>query len=117
MAEKEVEIGEMRHRLTLLSSASAGQSKSGQQLYSYTLSGPFWAKVEPLTGRELVNAKQVKATISHKITMRQVAAIKPTDRFQFQATPRLFNIETVIRIGEQNAFYLIHATELFGEKP
>jgi SPP1 family predicted phage head-tail adaptor len=110
------DAGDMRHRLTLLTASAGPQSRTGQLPTIYTPAGTFWANVDPLTGRELVNAKQVKATISHKITMRQVAAIKPTDRFQFQGTARLFNIETVIRIGEQNGFYLINATELFGEK-
>lgn len=117
MADKEVEIGDLRHRVTLLSASAGTQSMSGQLATTYTTVGTYWANVRPLTGRELVNAKQVKATISHEITMRQVGSIKATDRLQFQGTARLFNVESVIRVGEQNAFYLIHATELIGEKP
>ena len=111
------DVSEFRHRLTWLSPGTATRSGTGQNLIPWTNNGTFWAKVEPLAGMELMNARQVKATISHKITMRNVGAIAASNRFYFEATGRIFNIDVVFRIDEQNAFYAIYATELFGEKP
>lgn len=110
-----VDVGTFRHRLTLQTISGTTRGKSGQQLPVYSNVGTYWACVEPLTGWELSNARQVKATISHAIVLRNIGTIKPTDRFLFESTSRLFQVESVFRIGEQNAYYKIHATELVGE--
>jgi hypothetical protein len=49
--------------------------------------------------------------------MRNIGPIKPTDRLVFESTNRLFNIDVVYRRDERDAYYDLHATELYGEKP
>lgn len=72
--------------------------------------------VQPLTGREYVQAQQVQSTISHKITtrffpgannrMRLVQrAISESDDPETAAPPeylRIFNVSSVVNAGEKN---------------
>jgi SPP1 family predicted phage head-tail adaptor len=103
--------GELRHKLTLQRCATT-QGPAGKPIYTYTTVGAYRANVEPLTGLELFNARQLKATITHKITMRVIGEVLPSDRFLFESTGRVFNVNFVFRESEVQRLYKIMATEL-----
>lgn len=42
----------------------------GQPSVSWSTASTRWARVEPLSGRELFQAQQVRPDISHKVTLR-----------------------------------------------
>lgn len=69
------------------------------------------ACVTPMSGRELFNARQVQASSTHNIETRGGFAFLPTDRFKFQDTERVFNIDSINRVDEQRRYILIQATE------
>jgi SPP1 family predicted phage head-tail adaptor len=117
MADRQVNAGDLRHRVTLQTCTGSTVGKGGQRVPTWSNVGTYWACVTPLAGMELMNARQVKAQTSHKITIRNVGPIPPTARFLFEATGRLFNLDAVYRRDERNAYYDCHATELYGEKP
>ena len=104
----------MRHRITLYSYGTATRSSTGQVTTSPTLVGTYSAYVEPLAGMELMNARQVKAEVSIKIIMRNQMSIKPSDYFTVDGTSRIYNVESVFRVGERNRWYMIHAVEQVG---
>ena len=60
------------------------------------------ACIEPMSGRELINAMQLQDAITHKITMRYRAGIIAKQRIAFGS--RLFNIRAVINVEERNRF-------------
>jgi SPP1 family predicted phage head-tail adaptor len=111
MANPPPSAGDLRHRLTYQTRSTVldPMNEAGDV---WTSVGTFWARVEPLTGMELMNARQLKATTGHKVLMRNVGGIVPSGRFLFEATGRVFGIDQVFRIDEQNAFLSIHCSEL-----
>jgi SPP1 family predicted phage head-tail adaptor len=109
--------GEMRHRLSY-QIESTTVDEMNEKVNTWTTLGTFWGRVEPLVGMELMNARQLKATTGHKISMRNVnsalspVAITPSGRFLFEATGRIFGIDQIFRVDERNAYLSIHCSEL-----
>jgi head-tail adaptor len=104
-------IGKLRHRLLWQTFDPAALDAMNQPSRVPTTVGTFWALVEPLSGMELMNARQLNAETSHAITIRNVGPIKPSDRFLFEATGRRFEVTSVFRVGERNAYLRLHAVE------
>lgn len=119
--EDSFDVAELRHRVTYRVQVTTVDTLN-QRINAWNPLGTFWAKVEPLSGMELMNARTLKATTSHKILMRNVnsvlaalvppRAITPSGQFLFEGTGRIFGIEQVFRVNEQNAFLSIHCSEL-----
>ena len=59
-----------------------------------------WASIEPLIGREYFAQQREQATVSHKIRMRHQPGITHKMRVVWGA--RIFEIESVLNIGERN---------------
>jgi head-tail adaptor len=104
-------IGQLRHRLTWQTFDTTALDGMNQPSRAPIDKGTYWALVEPLSGMELMNARQLNAETSHAITMRNVGPIKPSDRFFFEATGRRFEVTSVLRNGERNAYLRLHAVE------
>ena len=109
------DLGLMRHRVSRQVSSVTGRGPLGQNIVAWSTVGTYWARVENLTGRELVNAAQLKSTVKHKITLRVVGPISPDDRFLFEGTGRVFNVEFVYRTEERNGFYELWCSERTGQ--
>jgi SPP1 family predicted phage head-tail adaptor len=117
----DLEVGELRHRVSYQTISTTLDSVN-QPIQAWTTQGTFWCKVEPLTGMELMNARQLKATTGHKLIMRNVnsalqaltppASIAPSGRFLFENSGRILGIDMVFRVNEQNQWLSIHCTEL-----
>jgi head-tail adaptor len=108
-----INAGELRHQVTWQTNTPAATPTSGgQELPNWSTVGVHFAKVEPLTGRELWNAKQIKATSTIKVTMRNVGAILPSDRLLLDATGRIFEIDSVILTFEVDFDLVLACTEL-----
>jgi SPP1 family predicted phage head-tail adaptor len=86
----------------------------GQEVPTWNVSGPSYpAHVKPLSGKELVVAKQIKAEISHQVTLRYCGdsdPISPKDRLVYNG--RILNIETVIDVDELHYAYQCLCTEV-----
>lgn len=105
------DIGLMRHRLIWQTFNPGQLDGMNQPSRTPTTVGTYWGHVEPLSGMELYNARQKKGETSHKITMRNVGPVKPTDRFVFESTGRIFQVDSVFRVDERNAYLMLHCTE------
>jgi SPP1 family predicted phage head-tail adaptor len=68
-----------------------------------------WAMIEPLQGRELIEAQQVKAEVSHKITILAGLTVSSKDRIRFGN--RIFDIGPAVNVGEANRELQIMAIE------
>lgn len=108
------DVGKLRHRVTWQAPrpSAARPGQGGQPTPAYDDRGTFWDCVEPLRGFELFQAVQIKAETAFRITMRAVGPIGPKDRLRFEATGRLFEIVSVYRDMERNAYLTIAATEI-----
>jgi SPP1 family predicted phage head-tail adaptor len=99
-----VNAGRLRHRVTLQQlPANRTPSPRGQLPSNWATVATFWADVAPLQGRELSNAQQIKATVTHRLTMRWPGSsltITPSMRFTWGS--RIFNIVAVLNADERN---------------
>jgi len=99
---KNVNAGDLRHRVTLERLASPGvRDAVGQVALAYQAVGTYYALVECLGGAEATNAKQVKGTLRYRITLRASSGpVLPSDRIVWNghalgvesATPDPFGI-------------------------
>lgn len=94
-----IRSGDLPHRVEWTSYTIS--NVSGQAKPTYTSNGSFWAAVEPLSGREGLIAVQQRADVTHKVTMRNVGNIKPTDRLIYKT--RILEITSVLNQGELGA--------------
>jgi SPP1 family predicted phage head-tail adaptor len=82
---KTIGAGERRHRVTILKRSTITVNLESQPVYTATASR--WAKIDPLSARELLVAaqSQVFAETTHKITMLYVPtdALNAHDQLQF----------------------------------
>lgn len=104
-------IGNKRHRIEIQDFTPV-QDETGQEVEDgsgWVTSATRWASITPLSGRELVNATQVQPDVSHKVQMRYMAGITAEMRLKFGT--RIFNISSVINVGEKKKELLIMCIE------
>jgi SPP1 family predicted phage head-tail adaptor len=92
--------GQLRHRLDVESFTETRDS-FGQPITTWAvLHDGVKAFVEPLAGRELFQARQLHADVTHRITMRYVAGITPKHRIS--CGEREFDILSILNLAERN---------------
>jgi len=94
-----VNIGKLRHRVTIQNKVTLPDGYGGVTS-TWQDVATVWASVEPLNGRELYAAQQVKAELTHRIRIRYMSGIKPEMRIAFDN--RTFEIEAIIDPEERH---------------
>jgi SPP1 family predicted phage head-tail adaptor len=114
-----VSPGELRWRVSIEQN-NRTQAANGQLTESWSSVIECWARIRTPTGRELLNAQQRKATLSHVITIRYqpsatsgVPAVDPKMRVNYKG--RIFQISAVQNIDERNRQLDLHCTEVVGQ--
>jgi len=111
MPDPDFDVGDLRSRVVWqVNQRARTPASGGQKLDNWVDQGTFWARIEPLSGRELWIARQLQAGTTHRVTMRAVGAIKPGDRLILPG-PRYLYVESVYRLDELNEFLRIEASE------
>jgi len=100
--------GKWRHRVTI-ESCNETQDETGQAIKTWTPLMYLWACIEPLNGRELFEARQTVADVSHKATIPYTQGISSENRIAFGS--RTLNIDAVINTDEINAELVMYCTE------
>ena len=76
-----MKAGQLRQR-GVLQQATDGKDSSGGPIVTWSdFLDPCWARVVPLRGREWFQARQVHASVSHRVEMRYVAGVRAKMRF------------------------------------
>ena len=107
--------GPMRNRVTIEAPVEA-RDAYGQKIPGWEPCGTFWAQIRALAGREAVNAKQIRAEVTHAVRMRHIGGRLPapglltTMRILFDG--RTFNISWVNDVDERHREYNLLAQEL-----
>jgi SPP1 family predicted phage head-tail adaptor len=113
-------IGRMRQRVTLQTLVETTDSY-GQRIESWVTQGSYWAFLKSLSGREAVNAQQVKADVTHFLQMRYLGSLLatpgalPSMRILFNG--RVFNLSWINNVDERNKTYEILAQEVAAAVP
>ena len=72
----------------------------GGFILTWTDVATVWAAIEPLKGAERLHAQQLQSPVTHRVTMRYRAGVRPSMRLVFDA--RTLNIRAVIDPQERN---------------
>jgi SPP1 family predicted phage head-tail adaptor len=74
-------IGKLRHRVKIYDKGTITRNGTGEEIPAYdALVATVWAAVEPLTGREFIEATQVQADVTFRIRIRYRSDIRPEMR-------------------------------------
>jgi SPP1 family predicted phage head-tail adaptor len=110
-----MKIGPMRQRVTVQTLSESADSY-GQMIKSWTDAGSFYAEVRNLSGREAVNARQIKPEVTHQVRMRYVGqlfaspGLLPSMRLLFGAAQ--FNILWVNDVDNRHREYRLLVQEI-----
>jgi SPP1 family predicted phage head-tail adaptor len=102
------DIGKARHRLALQAVSTVADALGGQS-EMWATEATIWARVEPLSGRELVQAQQVASEATHRVTIRYRTGVTTAKRFKLGT--RTLNITSVINPGELGETLVLLCTE------
>ena len=101
--------GKLRHRVTLSSKTATTDEYGGPVEVWTDVATNIPASVEPLSGRELVNAQTVNAEITTRITMRYRAGVIAANRITFDG--KFYNLFSVVDPELRHRELIIMASE------
>lgn len=102
-------IGKLRHRISL-QSITETQNSYGELVQTKSTYATVWASVEPLNGREFMDAKQINAELSHKVIIRHNSSVTSEDVILFGS--REFKIDSVINYEERDIYQVLMCKEI-----
>lgn len=100
--------GEYRQKL-IYQEVVKSRNTVGQLVETWTDVAVVWARVRPLSGREVFYARQVSSLATHEVTCRYRPGIKTTGRFVFSG--RALNITGVLDSDSRRIELTIGCTE------
>ena len=101
--------GKLRHRVEVQRYATS-YDPEGEPIQEWQLLAKAWAAIEPLKGEEYLAAMSTQARVSHKVTMRPLAAtISPADRIIYNG--RILEIESVLNLEERDRELVLMCVE------
>jgi SPP1 family predicted phage head-tail adaptor len=100
-------IGKLRHRVTIQEETRVDDGMGG---FAKTWAdvATVWARVSPLSGREVLQAQQLSQRVTHKVEMRE-RTIDEGNRLLYGT--RGLNIRVVRNVGERDRHTEIMAEE------
>lgn len=107
MTKALIQAGRLRHYVTVEALTITDQP-DGTYAKSWSSEGRH-ASIEPLSGRELFEAQQMKGEATHKVTMRHYAGLTPEHRIKFNG--RTFNVVGVQNIEERGTMTVAYCKE------
>ena len=94
-----MQAAKLRHRITI-DTATTTQNSFGEPTASWATTYAAWASIEPLNGRELIQAQQVQSEVTHRVILRHRDSVTPRQRVSFGS--RTLEILYVINPDERN---------------
>ena len=93
-----MEAGVLRKRITI-QKKSVTKNSYGEEVITWVTHCQAWAQMEPLSGREFLEARQIQAEGMVRFTLRYQDGIVPEMRVLFGT--RTFNIQSAIHVEER----------------
>lgn len=85
MANRRVEVGDLRHRVEVFEPLpEPDRNRHNEPAAQFRSLGRRWALVEPLTSREVLQGEQVQSDTTHRITLRHVDGLSARHKFLFR---------------------------------
>lgn len=100
--------GKQKHVLKFIVGAES-QSASGEVTYTWAPFATVWGSVEPISGRELIQADQMQAEASIRVRCRYFKGL--TTQHRIEHNGRTLEIISAQNIGDCNREYEILCSE------
>ncbi len=92
--------GQLRHQITIKGPGTrVDDGAGGGSIVEPVIASDVRARIETLSGSDLFEARQFAPRVTHKITMRYIAGIKPAMKVEYDG--RVFNIQEPINDVEE----------------
>lgn len=104
-----MQAGKLRHQVDIQEGTEARDALGGVAR-TWSTVAIVWAAVEPLRGRELYEAQQVNAQLSHRVTLRYLGTLTTHHRLVHDG--RVLNIAAVLDRDERHRTVELMATEV-----
>lgn len=101
-------IGGFRHRVKI-QEETATADEGGGYSRTWTDVDTMWCSIEPVNPREVFQANQIQARVTHKILTRYRTDVSSANRLLFGT--RAFNIRSVTTKNERSRLTVILAEE------
>lgn len=101
--------GQLRHRVTI-QQLTRVEDEGGGHEENWADVATVWAAIKPMRGSERYEAQQVQSTLTHKVTIRYRAGIKPQMRILYGN--RIFEVEAVIDVDERHKWLELLCSEV-----
>jgi SPP1 family predicted phage head-tail adaptor len=105
-----LQIGKMRHRISLLEPSEVQDELGGMSLSGWTVFAEVWASIEAVSGNEKFAAGQFVSTSTHRIIIRYQDGI--TSNFQVLFEGRKFQITNVSNPTERSHMLVLDCVEI-----
>lgn len=104
-------IAELRHRITIQEPIEVNDGRGGQVTTWQDLANvpTVWAKIEPVSAREINFAEKLEDRITHRITIRHRSDLRAEMQIVFGS--RIFQVKTIRHLLERSDFTIIDAVE------
>jgi SPP1 family predicted phage head-tail adaptor len=103
-----IHAGELTQRVTLI---TPGVPVEDEGLGGYTPGPPveatYWAKVEPISGGELLTLGQVANYAAYRITLRDQPTISRTAKQRVRWKGETLNVQRVVNDLQQNEYVIL----------
>lgn len=96
--------GRALDRRMALQSVTTVADALGGRTSTWATTTSVWASLDPLGGREAIQAQALQSTLSHRVRIRYRTDVTPQQRLVYGA--RTFEILTVREIGRQEGLEL-----------
>jgi SPP1 family predicted phage head-tail adaptor len=101
--------GQLRHLVTVQSRSTTPDTYGEPAQTWSSLYADQPASIEPLSGRELLNAQAIQSDVTHRLRMRYVSGVETKHRILFGS--RVFDIRAVRNVDERGIELEILCTE------
>jgi len=92
--------GKLRHRISIERAIETQDSSYNEAMLQWVLFAEVSASINPLSGRELIRAKQVELEVDTEVIIRYLDGLSPKMRIVYR--DRVFEILSVINTEERN---------------
>jgi len=100
--------GRMRHPVDVQQVIET-RDAAGGVIRNWVTLGSVWASVEPLRGKEYIEAQQVAANVTHRVRMRWYDGLTTTHRILHGG--RALNINAALNLDERNGVHELMCAE------
>lgn len=105
-----MQAGKLRHRVTIQTKGTPTRDSHGQEVIVWTTFAQVWGSVEPLRGREFMQASAQEAELTTRIRIRHKDGVLPSMRVLWDG--HTYNIRSVQNVYERQIETHLLCTEI-----